>query len=441
MSKHNLKKRHLSLNKIYWTLSIIIIIVVSAITGKIVYQYINTSKWSTAPSKITLADESIDMLYDKSETSRKNKVLFMDLYNQLISKNGDLTEKANSYNIHKLKTYYNNFNSNNSSTNYKKMYSEVLLKYSILEQFDNLFTDNTHTTLDTEVTPQSILDLNNSTFSYLTTLFVQNPDDAFVKRIINTETRLNKDIITLDDLTDNFNQAYSINKKYITLNPGYHKNITVIYQSKLSNLILNWNSTNYMTKLNDMMAPVVKWTMKRYLAYNNYLDDMQRKKVEYYNWNSEKQEFLSKVQATHQAAVEAKHQQEEIAKEQAAAAAKAQADKAAADKRNAAAQTVPNFVGKTLDDVHKWADPINININVSYTSTNDPTLNGTIQSTTPNNNGKVYPGYSDNTINVVVYKYVPAESSSSSQASSSSASSSSASESSSSSSTASSSNN
>lgn len=441
MSKHNLKKRHLSLNKIYWTLSIIIIIVVSVITSKIVYQYINTSKWSTAPSKITLADESIDMLYDKSETSRKNKVLFMDLYNQLISKNGDLTKKANSYNIHKLKTYYNNFNSNNSSTNYKKMYAEVLLKYSILEQFDNLFTDSTYTTLDTEVTPQSILNLNNSTFSDLTTLFVQNPDDAFVKRIINTETRLNKDIITLDDLTDNFNQAYSINKRYITLNPGYHKNITVIYKSKLSNLILNWNSTNYMTKLNDMMAPVVKWTMKRYSAYNNYLDDMQRKEIEYYNWNSEKQEFLAKVQATHQAAVEAKHQQEEIAKEQAAAAAKAQADKAAADKKNAAAQTVPNFVGKTLNDVHKWADPININISVSYTSTNDPTLDGTIQSTTPNNNGKVYPGYSDNTINVVVYKYVPAESSSSTPASSSSASSSSASESSSSSSTASSSNN
>lgn len=329
MSKHFRAYKKLTANKIYWSLILVLIIAGISIGGGLLQQYTSSSKWKEAPdSKVALANQSIDMLYDKNETSRANKIKFLNLYNKIISNKGNLNTKfATPENIKKIKHYYKHFNSKGSTTNYNKMYAEVLLKYSIQEQFDNLFTDDNHSTLEGTVTPTTIVDLNNSTFNDLTTLFVQNPNDAFVEHIIKLETKLNKDIKVLNKVTSDFNNAYVFNSNTVSLRKGYTKDITSIYRTEMSSLTYDWDSTEYMQSIVTMMKPIVTWTQNQYDKYSTYIADMQNKKNAYSQWTNEKQAFFEKVTATHKAAVEAKHYQEQLARERAEAAKKAKEQK------------------------------------------------------------------------------------------------------------------
>lgn len=86
MSKHFRAYKKLTANKIYWSLILVLIIAGISIGGGLLQQYTSSSKWKEAPdSKVALANQSIDMLYDKNETSRANKIKFLNLYNKIIS--------------------------------------------------------------------------------------------------------------------------------------------------------------------------------------------------------------------------------------------------------------------------------------------------------------------------------------------------------------------
>ena len=329
MSKHFRIPKKLTAKKLYWVLILVIVMFLGLLSMNIVHQYSSSLHWKESPdSKVAMANQSIDMLYDKSATSRANKIKFTSLYNKIIEKNGGLSKKyATPENISRIKYYYNNFDDKGSQTNYKKQYAEILLKYSIQEQFDNLFTDDNHSTLESNVTPKTIIKLNNNTFSDLTSLFVQNPNDAFVKDTIALETKLNQDIITLDKVATSFNSAYVFKGHSVTLRKGYTKDITTIYRSEISELKYDWDSTNYMQGIVTMMKPIVDWTIKQYNLYSDYTNDMLAKSKAYSSWNADKQQFLDKVKSTHQAAVDAKHYQEEVAREQAKAAKEAKEQK------------------------------------------------------------------------------------------------------------------
>lgn len=307
------RKRWLTLNKIYWFVILAIVLAGTFMLVDIGRKYVQSSTWKEAPdSKIALANQSIDMLYDKSEKSRQSKIEFSALYNKIMKKDGDLNSKqATPENIDKIKELYKNMSTHKGSeTNYQKMYAEVLLKYSIQQQFDNLFTDTSKTVFERTVTPKTIVDLNESTFADLTALFVQNPDDAFVHRIIELETSMNKDIQTLDGMAKDFNDAFVFTGKTVTLRPGYHDDIVSKHKRSLSNLDYNWESTTYMSKIVDVMEPVINWTVSKYAKFADYQADMKAKATALAGWEQEKQQFLAQVKATHEAAVKAKHQAE-----------------------------------------------------------------------------------------------------------------------------------
>lgn len=408
--KHLRAYKKLTPSKVYWSLVLVFIAMIISLGVGVLNQYTGSIKWkASADEKIAMANQSIDMLYDKSETSRENKIKFAALYSKMITKKGDLTSEATPGNVKKLHSYYTHLISKGSEITYKKQDAEVRLKYAILEQFDNLFTDNTHAILDRTVTPTTIVNLNNSTIADLTTLFVQNPNDAFVARIIKQEKKLNKDIIVLDGVAQKFNDAYKFNidDTEVTLKPGYHDDITAIYRQGMSALNYDWKSTKYMQQINNTMKPIVAWTIGKYESYQNYLDDMKDKSSSYAAWKEQQQEFFANVKSTHAAAVAAKHQAEEIAREQ-KAAAEAEAKRQAEEKaKNDAAETVPDLTNKTIETATEWATPLKITVKTSYVNTNDKTLDDKIKSTDPTVDGKVYPGYDgEDILNVVIYKYV-----------------------------------
>ena len=408
--KHLRAYKKLTPSNVYWSVVLVFIAMIISLGVGILNQYTSSIKWKVSSNeKIAMANQSIDMLYDNSETSRENKIKFAALYSKMITKNGDLTSEATPGNVKKLHNYYTHLNSKGSDFNYKKRDAEVRLKYAILEQFDNLFTYDTHSVLYRKVTPTTIVNLNNSTFDDLTTLFVQNPHDAFVARIIKQEKKLNKDIIVLDNVAQKFNDAYKFNidDTEVTLKPGYHDNITAIYRQGMSALNYDWKSTKYMQQINNMMKPIIAWTIRKYEIYQNYLDDMKDKNSSYAAWKEQQQEFFANVKSTHAAAVAAKHQAEELAREQ-KVAAEAEAKRKAKEKaKNDSAETVPDLTNKTIETATAWATPLKITVKTSYVNTDDETLDGKIKSTDPTVDGKVYPGYDgEDILNVVIYKYV-----------------------------------
>lgn len=322
MNKHNFPIKKLSINKLYWSTVIALLAGGTSIGIGIIHQYKSSLKWKESPdANVALANQSIDMLYDKDPVSRANKIKFVKLYHKMIEKNGDLnTDKATPEAIQTYKYYYSHFNNKGSQVNYNKMYAEVLLKYSIQEQFDNLFTDDSHTNLEQNVTPMTIAKLNDSTFSDLTTLFVQNPNDEFVNRTIKLEKKLNGDIQKLNTIANDFNNAFSFNKNDVTLKHGYHGNISTSYEKNLKSLSYNWDSTKYMSSIVSMMTPIINWTKSQYSTYIEYKKDVHDKVAAYASWQAQKEAFFQKVADVHKAAVQEKHYQEQLERERKAAA-------------------------------------------------------------------------------------------------------------------------
>lgn len=318
--KHIQRKKRSVPNRIYWT-SIFLGVVASASIGGIIFNnYEKTLHWDNKVSGITMAKQSLDLLYDSNPTSKANKIKFAKLRATMLNKDGSLTKDATKNNVNLLKSYLSRINTANSTTNYKKQYGEIALKYSIQAQFDSLFTDSSHTTLKQSVTPQVISNLNNSTFDDLSKLFVINPNDKFVKNTIDEENKLGSDILTFNKLVTLFTSNTVITKKYITLKPGYHENLTDKYNTLKSKLKYNWNLTKYMDNLVTILLPVVNKTIKRYDKYNAYTLDIRNKKEAYAEWKEQQDDFFASLKTIHQNAVTEKHRQEELAREQSAAA-------------------------------------------------------------------------------------------------------------------------
>lgn len=346
-----IKKKTMTKNKVYWITAGILAIGTLGITGTVLHQYSSSLNWADANNtSIPLAKQSIDMLYDKSAKSKKAKAAFLSLYHKIINNDGSLnSNNATPMAIAKIKSLYKSFNSASDPANYQRKYGEILLKYSIQEQFDNLFTDDSDTSLESNVTPTQVAKLNNSTYSDLSALYAQNPKDAFVEHIIELEKSLNKDIQTLNDVASKFNNAYSIDRTTVTLSSGYHGDITDEFNSDMSSLKYNWESTDYIKHIVNIMNPILEWTRSQYSKHEIYIQDLQAKSAAFNNWQQEQKQFFAKVQAIHEAAVKAKQQAEQAKKDKQAAKDKADyQDGQKAGKQDADNKTiVKNFDGKS----------------------------------------------------------------------------------------------
>lgn len=308
--KYKNKLKRLSANKVYWITVGVLAIGTLGITGSVLHHYSSSLNWTKATNtSVPLAKQSIDMLYDKSSQSRKAKMEFVSLYHDMINSDGSLNrDEATPMNIAKVKSLYKQFNASSDPANYQRKYGELLLKYSIQEQLDNLFTDDSDTSLENNVTPTQVAKFNNSTYNDLSSLYAQNSNDAFVKHIIQVEEELNNDIQTLNDIAGSFDKAFSIGRTTVTLADGYHDNITDEFNQKMTSLRFDWQSTNYIKRVVQVMNPILKWTMNKYNQHEIYIKDLQAKSSAFANWQNEQKQFFAKVQAIHDAAVEAQRQ-------------------------------------------------------------------------------------------------------------------------------------
>lgn len=345
------QKKTISKNKVYWFTAGLLALGTLGISGAVLHQYSSSLNWADANNtSIPMAKQSIDMLYDKSAKSKKAKAAFLNLYHKIINSDGSLNNtNATPMAIAKIKSLYKSFNAASDPSNYQRKYGEILLKYSIQEQFDNLFTDDSDTSLENNVTPMQVAKLNNSTYNDLSSLYAQNPKDAFVKHIISLEKSLNNDIQILNDIASKFNNAYSIDRTTVTLTNGYHGDITDEFNSGMNNLKYNWESTKYIKHIVDIMNPILQWTRTQYSKHEIYIQDLQAKSSAFANWKQEQKDFFAKVEAIHQAALTAQKQAEQAKKDKQAAKDKADYQSGQNDgKQDADNKTVVNnFNGKS----------------------------------------------------------------------------------------------
>lgn len=297
-------------NRLFWFVVVGVILVLGGMTYKIWDKYNDTLDWEKNDSSIQMASQSLDMLYDKDPKSKKSKLEFADLRKTMIDDDGQLTDEATKSNINKLKKYLKDINTDSSEVDYKKEYAEIALKYSLNQQYDDLFEDDSKTILKESVTPLSLSELNDQIFDDLKTLYKMNKDDKFVEAYINKEKRLVKDVTSFNSLVTLFNEAVIIDKNTLTLKEGYTDNLKESFDTIYSNLSYDWTSTSFMTTVVSMLKPINDEVIKDHEAYQAYITDIGNKEVAYSEWEQTKTDFFAAVQAIHEQAVAEKRARE-----------------------------------------------------------------------------------------------------------------------------------
>lgn len=311
-----------SINKVYWLLALLIVSALGFMTYSIYNKYMDTLNWEKMDPSVTMASQSLDLLYDKDPDSKKNKIEFNKLIEKMMTSDGELTAETNKSNLKQLKRYLDKIDTKSSEKDYEKLYAEVALKFSLQTQYNDLFEDEEQTILKRDVTPATLAKLNENSFNDLTTLFIKNHDDKFVKNFLAKENNLISDVDTFNALIEAFDEGVIIENKTVTLREGYRKNIQDIFNSTLNTLKFNWKSTSYMDGIVTMLKPVTNKMLSDYSKYSEYETDMANKEQAYYAWQLTKDDFFATVEAIHQQAIaekRAKEEAERIARELSAA--------------------------------------------------------------------------------------------------------------------------
>lgn len=311
-----------SINKVYWLLALLIVSALGFMTYSIYNKYMDTLNWEKMDPSVTMASQSLDLLYDKDPDSKKNKIEFNKLIEKMMTSDGELTAETNKSNLKQLKRYLDKIDTKSSEKDYEKLYAEVALKFSLQTQYNDLFEDEEQTILKRDVTPATLAKLNENSFNDLTTLFIKNHDDKFVKNFLAKENNLISDVDTFNALIEAFDEGVIIENKTVTLREGYRKNIQDIFNSTLNTLKFNWKSTSYMEGIVTMLKPVTNKMLSDYSKYSEYETDMANKEQAYYAWQLTKDDFFATVEAIHQQAIaekRAKEEAERIARELSAA--------------------------------------------------------------------------------------------------------------------------
>lgn len=327
-------------NRLYWFVAIVALVGIGVMGSSVYGKYKDTLNWKKNSSKVTMASQSLDLLYDKDPKSKESKISFDNLRAKLINSDGTLTKAADRTNLKKLERYLKEINTKGSEKDYKKLYAEIALKYSLKLQYDNLFANKAHTSLKKDISPSTIAQLNDSAFDDLQTLFLRNNDDKFVSNYLAGIETLLDDVDSFNELVDTFNSAVVIKNKEVTLKDGYHDNLEATFGATHSKLNYNWDSTKYMTNIVTMLKPVVAKTQEAYLTYGKYETDMANKQAAYEAWQATQADFLEQVKAIHAAAVKEKHEREEKEKK----------EKELADAKGPSKQQIDNLENLTEQD-------------------------------------------------------------------------------------------
>lgn len=311
LRNRNIRK---GINRTYWLIVVGVIASISIMAFQVWSKYMDTLDWEKQDPSVTMASQSLDLLYDKDPLSRKSKIEFLALKDSMLTKNGMLTDKANKTNINELKSLLENINTKSSEVDYTKEYAEVALKYSLDIQYKELFVNQDGETFKTDVTPLTLAELNNSTFDDLNTLFKMNNDDSFVKDFISKEKRMASDVDTFNELVSMFNKSVIIKGDTLSLANGFHEDLESQFLFTKANLNFKWNSTSYMDRIVSLIAPMNDELIEDYADYAEYETDQANKKVAYDNWKTTQDEWFATVRAIREQALAEKAAREEAAR-------------------------------------------------------------------------------------------------------------------------------
>lgn len=300
-----------ALNKVYWVLIIGVILGLGFISFEIYNKYMKLLVWDKNDPGITLASQSLDLLYDDDPISKESKIEFMKLHKSMLTRDGDLTKSASRQNVREMETLLSKINTKSSEVDYEKLYAEVALKYSIQQQYNDLFEDEERSIIKSSVTPKEIAELNNKTFNDLSAIYIKNHEDGFVIRFIEEENDLSKDVDTFNELVSMFNDGVVIKENTLTLKDGYDEDLSLAFNQIESKLVYNWTSTEYMNRIIDLLEPITEAVAKDYAKYHEYETDIANRELAYENWKLTQQEWFDTVNAIREQALAEKRAKEE----------------------------------------------------------------------------------------------------------------------------------
>lgn len=337
------------INRLYWVGALVVVAFIAFMGSSVHSKYKNTLDWKkNTSSSVTMANQSLDLLYDKDPVSRENKASFDKLRAKMINSDGSLTKHATWANLKTLERTLSRINTKGSTRDYKKLYAEVALKFSLDEQYDSLFIDKGHNELKKTVSPATLAALNDSSFNDLNALFNANNDDKFVESYISRIKKLLSDVDTFNELVDLFNNSVVIENKTVTLKDGYHDSLDANFGAIHSKLNHKWSSTLYMENVVKMLKPVVAKTQEQYLVYGKYETDMKNREEAYTAWQATQEDFFNQVKAIHEAAIKEKRAKEEEDRRK----------KEVADAKDPAKKTIDTLVNLSAQEKDKFKSAI-----------------------------------------------------------------------------------
>lgn len=308
--RNRIKNTFKWLGRFSWIYILIMILILVIIGTNVLNKYYKTMDWEKNTNTIAMADQSLDLLYDDNEESKRAKTEFINLYKQLITTDGSLSDKVNVSTVKELKRHLDKIDLKSSEVDYDVMYAEVAMKYSLNEQFDKLFADEKRNQLKSDVTPATLAKFNNDTYPDLKLLYIMNNEDQFVINMIDDEAKFSNDVNIFNELTEVFSNAITVSGNTATFNPGYNGNISLDFNSKLRELEYKWDSTKYMSNVISLLGPTLEEIHKAYNNYAKYETDVANRDIALQSWDIEKQQFFYEVQAIRDRALAEKAERE-----------------------------------------------------------------------------------------------------------------------------------
>lgn len=268
-----------------WAYRILLFIAVSLSIWS-VYTVINRYQisldWSKNDnSKLTMANQTPDSLYDSNVKSKEAKQKFNEIYADSYNiKTEELTAKATSSEMKKLDDTLSNI-SKNSRADYQTKYDNLLKKVKVNSLYQDIFVKDDEQTVKVNVTPETIQKLNNEQFGYINQLLINSSNkDQFANRIYTLQKNLAKDAIAI-------NGVMAIAMKTATYD-SLSGNVEILkkstsqqiddYTNAVSKLHYSWNNLAFLNQIEEVIAKDLATQTEQYQVFDDYKKDLSDKK-------------------------------------------------------------------------------------------------------------------------------------------------------------------
>ena len=245
-------------------------------------QYTDSVYWEDHHAdKVEMSQQPPSLLYDKNLTSKNAKLNFMSIYHtiydeQTMDFKPDVKQEA----IEQLQIELNQMTQDDYKKEYEQIFAKVTDKWAIESAYRNLFADSQLTTLRSDTTPWTILQVNEKTFEAIDDYATDSRNqDAFAKRIYAWQQKLLADALVINQKAATLSNWLTIDGQTATVQPDLYPAQFDTFSDEVAALELHykWDGIQKLHALIAAIRPVTEAHKERHDLYVEVKADQAKK--------------------------------------------------------------------------------------------------------------------------------------------------------------------